>query len=60
MKTAALRKACDNLTTVIIAFNNFDHLLQNYKSKSNKDLLKEEDIEEIILEPIPEDQDDTI
>jgi serine/threonine protein phosphatase PrpC len=35
LKTAALRKGCDNLTVVIIAFDNFENLLSNYKSTKN-------------------------
>jgi hypothetical protein len=53
LKTSAYRKSCDNLTTVIIAFDNFENLL-THKSTDNLNSFSEEQIEEILLEPIPE------
>ncbi|CDW84725.1 protein phosphatase 2c containing protein [Stylonychia lemnae] len=61
LKTSALRKACDNLTAVIIAFDNFESLINNYKSnEQNQDYVNEDTIEEIMLVPIPEQSDETM
>lgn len=55
IKACALRKGCDNLTAVIVAFDNFENMIANYcQSDSKFDFIKEDAIEEILLEPIPE------
>lgn len=55
LKTSALRKSCDNLTAVLIAFDNFENLLQSYKTSENQlSGINEDQIEEILLEPIPD------
>jgi hypothetical protein len=34
LKTSALRKSCDNITAVLIAFDNFENLLASYGSSN--------------------------
>ena len=58
IKTSALRKSCDNITAVLIAFDNFENLLTSYQDGGVN--IKEEMIEEILLEPIPEEEENII
>lgn len=32
IKASALRKSCDNITVVLIAFDNFENLIESYKN----------------------------
>ena len=41
IKTAAYRKSCDNLTAVLVAFDNFDNLLSAHKSLDESSLKEE-------------------
>ena len=41
LKTSAYRKSCDNLTGVLIAFDNFDNLLSAHKSVQESSLTEE-------------------
>ena len=54
LRTSALRKACDNLTVVIIAF---DHFEQYFASPSSVRVVKEDQILEAMLSPLPEQND---
>lgn len=51
LKTSALRKTCDNITCVLIAFNNFDNLY-----KSNIEELEEDQIIENSLDKVYTDE----
>lgn len=54
LKTTALRKACDNLTVVIIAFDGFEKLMNMHL---NATAVKEESILEVMLPPLVEEHD---
>lgn len=54
MKVSALRKGCDNLTVVMIAFEHFEKLIQN---KSQLTQVKEDNIIEVLLPPLVEQND---
>lgn len=54
IKACAQRKACDNLTAVIIGFDGFDNLLHQHAHHLVTDMIEEDEIEEITLEPLLE------
>lgn len=53
LKTSALRKSCDNITAVLIAFDNFENSIASYQTNEGLNI-NEDQIEEILLEPILE------
>ena len=53
MKTTALRKGCDNLTVVMIAFDNFEQFIE----KRQPYPIKEETVMEVLLPPLIEAND---
>jgi protein phosphatase PTC2/3 len=53
LKTTALRKGCDNLTVVMIAFEHFEQYVQAHQSYK----VKEETIVEVLLPPLLEAND---
>jgi hypothetical protein len=42
LKTSALRKTCDNITAVLIAFDNFENLIASYSNDDGGLKIKEE------------------
>jgi hypothetical protein len=44
LKTSALRKGCDNLTAVMIAFDNFESLISKHPISRREDSYQEEAI----------------
>jgi hypothetical protein len=53
LKTTALRKGCDNLTVVMIAFEHFEQYVQAHQAYK----VKEETIVEVLLPPLLEAND---
>jgi len=53
LKTTALRKGCDNLTVVMIAFDNFEQFIE----KRQPYPIKEETVMEVLLPPLIEAND---
>jgi hypothetical protein len=56
LKVSALRKACDNLTVVMIAFDSFEKFIQT-KGYEAGNPVKEENILEVLLPPLIEPND---
>jgi hypothetical protein len=52
LKVCALRRTCDNITTVVIAFDNFFRVLQEYTNKGRMSAAESEIIEDITMEPV--------
>jgi hypothetical protein len=51
LKTCAVRRTCDNITVVIIGFDNFYSTLAEYETTKNIKSIDHEVIEEITMEP---------
>ena len=52
LKVTSLRRSADNITTVVVGFDNFFEKLKEYKSTGSFDCLDSPVIEDTILHPI--------
>ena len=51
LKTCAVRRTCDNITVVIIGFDNFYTKLSEYSNTKRMQSIDHDIIEEITMEP---------